>query len=66
MSLLIVGAIAVGIAMMANNNDDSPVLWGIVTFVLGVIGALVFGMIGSLVGSLLGAGLYVGKTMKFG
>ncbi|QDV26952.1 GlsB/YeaQ/YmgE family stress response membrane protein [Aureliella helgolandensis] len=66
MALLIVGAIAAGVAMMANNNEDSPVLWGIITFIAGIAGAFVFGFLGALIGSILGAGLYIGKTLRFG
>lgn len=66
MSLLIVGAIAAGVAMMANNNEDSPFLWGIITFVVGIAGAFIFGFLGAMIGAMLGAGLYVGKTLKFG
>ncbi|MGN6545956.1 MAG: hypothetical protein ACTHK7_12960 [Aureliella sp.] len=66
MSLVLIGSIAAGVATMANTNEDSPVLWGIITFVFGVVGAFIFGSLGAFIGSLLGAGLYVAKTLKFG
>jgi len=66
MAVLIVGAIAVGVAMMANNNDDSAILWGIVTFVTGIVGAVIFGFLGALIGSMLGAGIYAGKMIEYG
>jgi len=66
MAVLIVGAIAVGVAMMANNNDDSAILWGIVTFVTGIVGAVIFGFLGALNGSMLGAGIYAGKMIEYG
>lgn len=64
-SLLIIGSITAGVAMMANNNQDSPVLWGLLTFILGFIGAL-FGMIGAILGALLGAVVYMIKTARYG
>ncbi|MEM7478044.1 MAG: hypothetical protein AAF483_23915 [Planctomycetota bacterium] len=66
MSLLIVGGLAVGVAMMANNNEDSPILWGIITFVLGMVGAFIFGFLGAMIGAILGAVIYTLKTVKFG
>ncbi len=66
MSLLIIGATAAGVAMMANANEDSPVLWGFITAVVGIAGASIFGMLGALIGCTLAAGLYLGKAMKFG
>ena len=52
--------------MMANNNDDSAILWGIVTFVTGIVGAVIFGFLGALIGSMLGAGIYAGKMIEYG
>ncbi|QEG39269.1 hypothetical protein [Roseimaritima ulvae] len=66
MSLFIVGGIAGGVAMMANNNEDSPALWGIITFAGGIAGALTFGFLGAILGASLGVGLYVAKMLKFG
>jgi|GEM_PF-3035155 heme/copper-type cytochrome/quinol oxidase subunit 3 len=63
--LLIIGSITAGVAMMANNNQDSPLLWGLLTFILGFIGGL-FGIIGAILGSLLGAGIYMVKTARYG
>lgn len=65
LSLLLIASVAVGVAMMANNNEDSPFLWGLITFILGFIGGL-FGFIGAIVGAMLGAGLYMFKAMKYG
>jgi hypothetical protein len=71
LGLIIVAAIAAGVAMMANGNEDSPLLWGVLTFVLGIVGAfglglLGYGMIGGLVGSGVGAGIYVTKMVRYG
>jgi hypothetical protein len=65
LSLLLIASVAVGVAMMANNNEDSPFLWGLITFVLGFIGGI-FGLVGAIVGAMLGAGVYIFKTMKYG
>lgn len=65
LSLLIIGSVAAGVAMMANNNQDSPVLWGMITFILGFVGGI-FGLIGAMVGVSLGAALYMVKTIKYG
>lgn len=71
LGLIIVAAIAAGVAMMANGNEDSPLIWGALTFVLGICGAFGlslfgYGMIGSLVGSGIGAAIYVAKMVKYG
>lgn len=59
-------SIAAGVAMMANNNEDSPLLWGAVTFVCGIIGSSVFGFLGALIGGVIGAGIYIAKNAKYG
>ncbi len=52
--------------MMANNNEDSPLLWGAVTFVCGIIGSSIFGFPGALIGGVIAAGIYIAKNAKYG
>ena len=66
MSLLIIGSMAAAVATLANSNEDSPVLWGIVTFLLGFVGSNTFGLLGALLGCGLAAILYVAKMVKYG
>lgn len=66
MSLIIVVGMAAGVATLANNNEDSPVLWGLVTFICGIIGSSMFGFLGGLIGAVVGAVIYLVKHAKFG
>lgn len=66
MSLIVIGSMAAGVAMLANSNEDSPVLWGTLTFMAGIVGSSVFGFVGATIGCFVAAGLYATKITKFG
>ena len=66
MSLIIIVALAAVVATLANNNSDSPVLWGLVTFICGIIGLSVFGFSGGLIGAVAGAAIYLVNHARFG
>jgi len=66
MSLLIIGALTASVAMFANNNEDSPLLWGVLTFITGFVGAILLGWLGAIVGCGLLAAVYFLKVSRFG
>ena len=66
MGIIFIAGIVAGVAFTANNQEESPVLWGLLAFVLCIVG----GMAGGLIGQFLGGGAaFVGlqmKTSRFG
>lgn len=66
MGLMIVGGFAVGVATYANSEEDSPVLWGILTALLCIIGGVIFGPIGNVIAGCLAFGLLMAKLAIVG
>jgi len=66
MGLLALAAVVVAIATAANNQEESPVLWGALAFVFAIAGGLFVPYIGQIVGGILAFGLMQLKIAKFG
>ena len=66
MGLFVLGGIVVAVATVANNEEESPLLWGLLALICGVIGGMVFGIIGQLCGGAAAFGLMQLKIARFG
>ncbi|MGI9469533.1 MAG: hypothetical protein ACR2OA_20595 [Rubripirellula sp.] len=61
MGIIFIGGIVAGVAFAANNQEESPVLWGLLAFLLCLVGGMAGGLIGQFAG---GGAAFVGLQMK--
>lgn len=66
MGIFILGACVVGVATVANSQEESPVLWGILATVFCVLGGLFGGWLSQCIGGVAAFGLMQLKIARYG
>lgn len=66
MGFIILGAVVVAVATLANSQEESPVLWGFVALLFAILGGSLWLYFGQILGGVLAIGLMQLKIAKFG